>query len=214
MPAPALRAQSTVDQTTSLAALCRVWGLLKYFHPDVTGGTADWDAALIEAIPRVKAAETKAGVNEETVAAGPTGGPGTAIARGSVRDQPEADSNFAWLDDRRHLGLLDRCEPSRRFGMRRCRPVGIVPLRAARRRRQPGLQRRSGVAGWPAAQRRTAAARVVPVLEHGSGTTSRIATSWIGVGSTCSIESIPRFVRASDVLAYHLTAAELIAEHQ
>ena len=37
MPAPGLRAQDASELTTRLAALGRIWGLAKYFHPDVTG---------------------------------------------------------------------------------------------------------------------------------------------------------------------------------
>jgi hypothetical protein len=47
----------TLDQTTRLAALAKVWGLLKYYHPEVATGAIDWDAALISAIPSVKTAE-------------------------------------------------------------------------------------------------------------------------------------------------------------
>jgi hypothetical protein len=34
-----------------LAALCRVWATAGFLDPDVVFGTADWDAALMHAIP-------------------------------------------------------------------------------------------------------------------------------------------------------------------
>jgi C-terminal processing protease CtpA/Prc len=54
-----------MDQTTRLAALAKVWGLLKYYHPEVAKGEIDWDAALISAIPAVKAAVDYDSFNQE-----------------------------------------------------------------------------------------------------------------------------------------------------
>ncbi|HKQ06277.1 MAG TPA: S41 family peptidase [Blastocatellia bacterium] len=45
-------------QTERLAALGRLWGVVKYFHPFLAYKEVDWDAALIKAIPRVKAARS------------------------------------------------------------------------------------------------------------------------------------------------------------
>lgn len=42
-----------LDQTVRLSGLANVWGLLKYYHPEVATGTIDWDAALVNAIPEV-----------------------------------------------------------------------------------------------------------------------------------------------------------------
>ena len=44
-----------------LAGLCRAWGAAKYFHPALAARPdIDWDAALVEAIPKVSAARTVA----------------------------------------------------------------------------------------------------------------------------------------------------------
>ena len=48
-----------------LAGLARLWGTIKYFHPYLAYREIDWDAALIAAIPKVRAA----GSNEEYRAA-------------------------------------------------------------------------------------------------------------------------------------------------
>lgn len=45
-------------QTERLAALGRLWGVVKYFHPFLAYKEVDWDAALIKAIPQVKAARS------------------------------------------------------------------------------------------------------------------------------------------------------------
>jgi len=46
-------------QNEKLAALCQVWGFLKYAHPTVAEGSIDWDKALIDAIPDVLASSDK-----------------------------------------------------------------------------------------------------------------------------------------------------------
>ena len=43
-----------------LASLGRVWGAVKYFHPALVTGPVDWDSALVAAIPRVRAANSRA----------------------------------------------------------------------------------------------------------------------------------------------------------
>src|SRR5437764_12433501 len=47
-------------QIARLESLCRVWGVVKFFHPWIVappnGKPIDWDAALVEAIPLVEKA--------------------------------------------------------------------------------------------------------------------------------------------------------------
>jgi len=42
-----------------LAALCKVWGAVKFFHPYLAYKDIDWDAPLVEAIAKVSAAASK-----------------------------------------------------------------------------------------------------------------------------------------------------------
>ena len=129
-----------IDQTTRLAALGRVWGLLKYFHPDVAQGTIDWDRGALDKIPRVRAVATKAELNEEISRLIRTAGPlpMPRAAAGAAIDQPEADPAFAWLDDRTDLRAIDhhgtedraklpadRGEPIRQADQRYCRQSGF-----------------------------------------------------------------------------------------
>ena len=66
-PAPAARALAHMAQATEatgpdrmrierLAGLARLWGKVKFLHPYLAHKDIDWDAALVEAIPRVRAA--------------------------------------------------------------------------------------------------------------------------------------------------------------
>lgn len=48
------RAAVTSDQTNRLATVSKVWGLLKYYHPEVGKGKIPWDEILISTIDAVK----------------------------------------------------------------------------------------------------------------------------------------------------------------
>ena len=45
-------------ETTKWAITCRAWGLMKYYHPNVTAGKIDWDSVLIERIEGVDQASS------------------------------------------------------------------------------------------------------------------------------------------------------------
>lgn len=48
-----------ITETEKLTAVCKVWGFLKYYHPKVAGGEANWDNQLLEKLPKIEKAETK-----------------------------------------------------------------------------------------------------------------------------------------------------------
>ena len=52
-------AQDSVTETDKLSATAKVWGFLKYFHPEVAEGRFDWDQELFNIIPQVKTARNK-----------------------------------------------------------------------------------------------------------------------------------------------------------
>jgi carboxyl-terminal processing protease len=47
-------AQSPLFETKKWAATCQIWGFLKYYHPKVASGQLDWDAQLLEFIPKIR----------------------------------------------------------------------------------------------------------------------------------------------------------------
>ncbi|UWY29489.1 S41 family peptidase [Flavobacterium sp. TR2] len=55
----AIFALDKISQTEKLAATCKVWGFLKYYHPNVAGGELDWDSQLLEKLPKIEKAQTK-----------------------------------------------------------------------------------------------------------------------------------------------------------
>jgi C-terminal processing protease CtpA/Prc len=40
----------SISETQKLVSLCKVWGFLKYYHPNVAKGNVDWDKQLIQKI--------------------------------------------------------------------------------------------------------------------------------------------------------------------
>ncbi|NLL60264.1 MAG: hypothetical protein GX243_05375, partial [Tissierellia bacterium] len=41
------------EKTSDLAKLCKVWGLAKYYHPEVVSGNINWDYELFRVMPHV-----------------------------------------------------------------------------------------------------------------------------------------------------------------
>jgi C-terminal processing protease CtpA/Prc len=97
--AGALHADESIDASQRLAALAKVWGLLKYFDPAVARGSIDWDTMLVTEIPRVESAATKAEFNDELMRFIASAGPQPAVRVGAALDQPESDPVFVWIDD-------------------------------------------------------------------------------------------------------------------
>jgi len=54
-----LFAYPKLTETQKLTATCKVWGFLKYYHPQVAGGKTDWDKQLFEVLPKIERAQTK-----------------------------------------------------------------------------------------------------------------------------------------------------------
>jgi hypothetical protein len=51
--------QAKLSETQKLAATCKVWGYLKYYHPKVANGDFNWDNQLFEVLPKIEQANTK-----------------------------------------------------------------------------------------------------------------------------------------------------------
>jgi len=51
------------NDTTKWAITCRVWGLLKYYHPNVTAGKLDWDKVFLDRSHKINEAQTPEDVN-------------------------------------------------------------------------------------------------------------------------------------------------------
>lgn len=54
-----LYAQENFSYESKLVSTAKIWGFLKYYHPQVASGKFDWDKELIDVFPKVESAITK-----------------------------------------------------------------------------------------------------------------------------------------------------------
>ena len=47
-----------ITETQKLAATCKIWGFLKYYHPNVADGSKNWDEQLFQLLPKVEQAKS------------------------------------------------------------------------------------------------------------------------------------------------------------
>jgi carboxyl-terminal processing protease len=50
---------SSLSESDKLFATAKIWGFLKYYHPNVANGKLDWDNQLMEILPSIEKANTK-----------------------------------------------------------------------------------------------------------------------------------------------------------
>lgn len=48
-----------LQKVEKLTSLCKVWGFLKYYHPNVAKGDFNWDEQLLNILPKIQNCETK-----------------------------------------------------------------------------------------------------------------------------------------------------------
>jgi C-terminal processing protease CtpA/Prc len=88
------------NDTSRLYYLCKVWGFLKYFHPEVSEGKYNWDSLLISSIEPVKNAKTKEEFIEEIQKILQFAGFVETEDTENVNLNPEfSNANFEWLND-------------------------------------------------------------------------------------------------------------------
>ena len=56
--------QNELNETEKLASFAKVWGFLKYYHPNAVNNQMDWDKELIEKIPEIESINSKEELNE------------------------------------------------------------------------------------------------------------------------------------------------------
>ncbi len=52
-------AQDKLSETERLASFCKIYGFLKYYHPNVSKGSFDWDKEFFKTLPLVLEASDK-----------------------------------------------------------------------------------------------------------------------------------------------------------
>ncbi|MET3536358.1 S41 family peptidase [Chryseobacterium limigenitum] len=53
-----------LSETQKLESLCKVWGFLKYYHPNVAKGNLDWDNQLFQKLNEIEKINDKSQLNE------------------------------------------------------------------------------------------------------------------------------------------------------
>jgi len=86
------------NDTTKWAITCRVWGLLKYYHPNVTAGNLDWDQVLIDRFEKINEANTPEMVNIELMKMIRIAGEYELLLDNTWNDSLNMNVNLCWLD--------------------------------------------------------------------------------------------------------------------
>jgi C-terminal processing protease CtpA/Prc len=86
------------NDTTKWAITCRVWGLLKYYHPNVTAGKLDWDKILLDRLENIHSASTPEMVNTELKKMLDVAGEYTHKRDDDWNDSLNMNVNLCWLD--------------------------------------------------------------------------------------------------------------------
>lgn len=86
-----------------LYTLAKVWGFVKYHHPDILAGDINWDAELFRVMPDVVAADSPRAVSE-VLCRWLEQFPYTAATGESAARQEDTAPDFSWISDREQLG--------------------------------------------------------------------------------------------------------------
>jgi hypothetical protein len=86
------------DEISKYAVTCRVWGLLKYYHPNVTAGKFDWDSVLLDCLDNIKDASSVKDVNHAIKKMLQTAGKYKLSKKDSFNDSLNMNMNLCWID--------------------------------------------------------------------------------------------------------------------
>jgi carboxyl-terminal processing protease len=203
-----LRSADTLEQSSRLAALAKVWGLLKYFHPLVAQTTNNWDSVLVDEVAPIQAAESKPAFNDEILRLIRLAGPAPRVYPGALLDQPETDPAFRWIDDEQ---LFDGSTIRELKTIRNA----IVPgsnryVKPAPSVGNPDFSGESpyDTPAFPSTGMRfLALARFWNMVQYYAPNRDVTDREWSAVLPML----VPRFLEAPDANAYHLAACELTA---
>ncbi len=94
-------------QVKNLAAFCKVWGFLKYYHPAVSKSNIDWDTVLTNNYPKVKDSKTKEEFNHILLSIAQRLGELKTIKNSfNHPDSLAINADFKWMDDTTILSSL------------------------------------------------------------------------------------------------------------
>lgn len=101
--------QTQLTETQKLVTTCKVWGFLKYYHPNVANGSKNWDVQLFLILPQIEKAQTK----EEfvTVLENWINNSGEVPVNKPLKSDPKVEYftknlNLKWVDDTKVFSKL------------------------------------------------------------------------------------------------------------
>jgi hypothetical protein len=86
------------NDTTKWVITCRVWGLLKYYHPNVTAGKLDWDAVLLDRLDDISSSSQET-INRELKKMLDKAGEYEYQKADEWNDSLKMNVNLCWLDN-------------------------------------------------------------------------------------------------------------------
>jgi carboxyl-terminal processing protease len=104
----------TKSQIMQLSDLCHVWGLLKYYHPEIASGKHDWDAVLISSIDTISKSKDKNQLQPEIEKmleiAGDNASPeiSSEVDSGTDESFKTRNLNFSWIEKSKNLTFAQK----------------------------------------------------------------------------------------------------------
>jgi C-terminal processing protease CtpA/Prc len=209
-------AQALPTETDRLVATGKLWIIVKYFHPALAyRADLDWDQALVEALPKIRAAQT-VGEYEGAVRgmlrvlpqnATPTvtgAGQRFWVHRGFVPEHGDAAESpfYSAFLYKRGDAVEEVDVPMGGFSVR----VALSESAGAGPASPPVLPAaRTDAAAYPSTERRILAAyKIWGVLHYFFAYRDLMDEDWDGL----LVQFLPRMIAAKDALEYNLTIAE------
>lgn len=198
-------------QIEQLGKLCKVWGLVKYYHPTVVGGEVDWDGALFEVMPKVLETKNVAEVDQILynwiIQLGP-------IAKGVPQDNGEKviEADLDWISDKTYMGqelrtlLMDISNTYIKDGDKAYIPFQKEGTFASLKNEKDYNNMKGKVDGY----KLLSLFRYWNIIEYYFPYRTVMDKDWDDV----LIEFVPKFEACEDDLSYKLTVSELVSRIQ
>jgi len=215
-------AQSSTSEQDRLIATARLWGTVKYFHPYLAYRNIDWDKALVQALPKIRASSNAAQYAQALGGMLEALHDPVSYARiGPLKTAPDAGPAAAGQRTWIHFGLAGSAFAAR-AGEARIETVTIPmdegveavvrlsePISADTRPAYPtpAPERSYDETRYPATEYRILAAfKIWTVFHDFFAYRDLMDEDWDDVFASF----LPKFIAAKDARAYNLTIAEMI----
>ena len=204
--------QSATDQTRNLVSIGKVWGFLKYYHPQVATGKTDWDAQLIQFIDELPPATSKGELSARLLSWIKQLGPVKPCLRCSSPDSTNFTQNLDlnWLADSSLFSLPLRQELIYIAANRNQQTNRYVHWNPFRNRLEFSESPYSAMALPSPSYRLLGLFRYWNIVEYFHPAKYALGQSWNQVLT----EFVPRFQQAADTLSYQRVLQRLISTIQ